>query len=349
MAPSLIPCALVAALLCSASLAAQESGTPETRLSAVPSGAPRLVTNVFDVSELTGHARLAALRATVAEGAPDDHPDGLATLLDSLAAAQHDADEASAQLVTFVRAFVDPPLDEGTRQTIDWVRDGLLLVIGTPAQQDWVRDFLATQRDFDRAIRVRVRIVAIDDDELPEFGLDGGGVKIVPSAEADSLVAALVERHTLSVTSPTVLALPRQKANVSVQRQHTYVQGWELRVVEPDETKVADPVIGTIDEGTSFDVCGAPLHDGRLGLDVRYRESKLQQPLETMEAEIDPDLPALRFSLPVVESCEFWTQLELASDHAALLTLGDPHRLVVVEAESVSWEDAARDADDAER
>lgn len=210
----------------------------------------------------------------------------------------------------------------------------MLLVIGSSAHHAWVEAFLAAQRSNRRPVELSTRMLSLPRQALAAFDLTlKPEPRVVGSAEADVLVDRLQQAGARTIASPRLTTFPRERAVMSLLNEQAFVIGWELREVQPGPTKVADPVIDTIAEGSVLDVLALPLQDGTHGLQLDLTVSRLQRPVPTEEVELEPGMPPVQCSFPMVESQRLWTKAALVPGSSVVLAAHDPQddqALVVV-------------------
>ena len=105
--------------------------------------------------------------------------------------------------------------------------------------------------------------------------------------QVEALMRA-VEKHEKAtvVSAPRITVYDRQKANVSVLNQVSFVQDYDIEHQGKD-TVIADPIIGVVQEGILIDFTPTCSEDGRtIRLAFEGTFSSLQRPIPEKEIEI---------------------------------------------------------------
>ncbi len=141
----------------------------------------------------------------------------------------------------------------------------------------------------------------------------------------DAAVGALmraVEKHETAgvLTAPRITVYDRQKANVSVLNQVSYVQDYDLEH-HGNDVFVADPIIGIVQEGILIDFTPTCSEDGRtIRLAFEGTFSSLQRPIPEKEIEVQGgrkkpkgEVPTVTIQLPQVEIGRIRESVDVAS------------------------------------
>jgi hypothetical protein len=309
MATSLKPVLALGALILCAPLA-----LPQDRAST-----PRSV-RVFDVRDLVELGPSASQPSAVGAG----ERRGL-----ELTPANEEAPHALSILVGFLDELADPPLDNPPEgEFVDWIEGGHLMVLGDAARHAWVQGVLDGIRTSEVMIHVRVRLATLPAGKLDLVDVPSNGEPSVMLAhEAEALLATARREGAELVTSPALMALPLQRAMVTITRQLLFVTDWELRTVEPDGRKVADPIIETVSDGVTLDVMGAPFGNGLFALDLRLTVAALEEPVPSEQRVLAPGLPPVEVSLPLLRKTEVHTRVALVPGSVAVFTARGPEAL----------------------
>ncbi len=309
------------------------------------------VLQVYDVRDLThGVADLLVSADAVTSAELDATARRLAQL--------EDQEERRAQAVValtaleeVVRNHMEPPL-HGADDDLRVLGDSVLVLRGTAAQHAWLAAFLETQRGTNALARVRTTLWIVP------HGV-GRGLLGTPEdmdrrlletrTDVDDVHTAAAGLGLEVVTSPEMYAFPRQLTNVSVLNEVSFVIGWDLVRVEPDDRAVADPVIDVVQEGLTLDTRAVPLGDGFWTVDAELAYANLQRPVRSITTTLGDDGPEVEFSLPVVSRVSLSTSLTIASGGGALLLsydrIDDRDILVLIQVEEVDPDALIQGAD----
>ena len=313
------------------------------------------VVTLHPISHLTRRAAATEAQAKLLE-ATSGAEDQLAQR-DALSAATKSADAMAAGLMAMVQAYCEPALNPDGGTLVDLVlgAEDALIVIGTPAQQTWVKGFLALQVTDGSVIDVQAHVLSVPAGQLASLGFPvGGQPALLEAGEAGALLAQLKSGGGQVVTAPRLLTLPRQRGSVSIINEQSYVTDWEVRVVQPGDQLLADPVIDTLQEGVTSDVQVVLLPDDLLGVDVTLTHSDVVEPVDTVPWA--PDATAtdeermltrdLTVSLADVHQVSATAQLVTVSGATMLLTVAgleaDQDLAVLVSAKRILPEGAGR-------
>ncbi len=277
----------------------------------------------YDVSDLTNSVQAAAISLQAIHTSDfEEAQERLAQLEDIEQLRQH-ALGAIQALDEVVRDSIQPPLRDGT-DSLRVLGDNLLVLNGSDAQHAWMIRFLETQRGADELVSMQAHVWIASQGLGRELGLNGEVQKLLPDrsqvAEVLSLAKAL--GHD-TITSPQLLAHPRQKAMVSVLNQVSYVSEWSLVMVQPDETLIADPVIDVVQEGVVLEARAVPLFPGHWMVDAELKLSSLERPIPTRTIQFGDGSHSGKVSHPVVSKVSMSSRFAVPAGGGALFLTYD--------------------------
>lgn len=134
----------------------------------------------------------------------------------------------------------------------------------------------------------------------------------------DAAVGALmraVEKHETAgvLTAPRITVYDRQKANVSMLNQVSYIQDYDIERRGQDVV-IADPIVGIVQEGIVIDFTPTCAENGKtIALAFEGTFSSLQRPMPEKEIELMPGGKAVTIQLPQVEIGRIRESVDVAS------------------------------------
>jgi hypothetical protein len=200
-------------------------------------------------------------------------------------------ESAAKTLEAAVRKYITPKL-EGPSVELQLGRNGSLFAALQPDQHEWLQRFLNAQRRFEAMVVLQARFFQLEAGELKKLGVDSSAV-LPTSADRDALVAKLTAaRNTMNTITPSVLAFPNQRCNVSVLNQIAYIKSFTVQVVEPGLQEIADPEVAVIHEGMALSVRATPIDAGLLALDLTFDCAEVVRPIKTRKVRLSTSVPS---------------------------------------------------------
>jgi hypothetical protein len=199
------------------------------------------------------------------------------------------------ELARIVMAFSEPSFEEiilipgegrelPSRNRIDCIGDGQLLVSAGLAQQAFVRDFLALQRASTATTRISFRLVTGAKDSFGKLGLPISGTLAEP--EKSQTLAQLANGGFDLVTAPMLTVRPLQRGDLSCISQFSYVKEYHTQIVQPGGDLISDPVIDVINEGVLCSVRAVALPSGSFGLSIDVQSVEVLRPVRTKNVRV---------------------------------------------------------------
>jgi hypothetical protein len=225
---------------------------------------------------------------------------------------------AAADLATMITAYITPSLDEFPGQ-IRSMAGSSLVAHCTPAQQLWVQAFLQQQRVDRGVITVKAQLLAVAPDTFAELGYASERFFApLETGQQEALLAGLEDAGVQWLAAPALSTLPRQRGELKVIKEQSFIVDWRLHVVQPGDRKVAVPIIETVQEGLVVNVQAVLLPDGTYGLGLYLEHTEIEQPVETMEAVLDEDLPPVEMTLLTLQIFSIDTTVVMPSGSQVL-------------------------------
>ncbi|MCY3001362.1 MAG: hypothetical protein NTV21_06120 [Planctomycetota bacterium] len=210
-----------------------------------------------------------------------------------------------------------------------------LLVNGSPAQLEWVDSFLQHLRGYDKLVEVHAHFVRVPNERLKELGIEGTSVFPKPEDVPTLLEALKATPKVEFLSAPRVMALPLQRASISVLDQVRYIGDWRVETVEPGAQEVLVPSIEELETGLALDVRAVPLPGEKFALTLEAQDARLARPLVSLTQKLKTkqgEVP-VTLALPEVDIQRVQTELLLQDGSTAVLVV-DPSsskdRLVIL-------------------
>lgn len=153
-------------------------------------------------------------------------------------------------------------------------------------------------QDTANVISIETRLIETPVDTAKALlGADGTPqVFAVATTDAGKLLKALIdEKRAGVVSSPRLTCFDKQRANISVITQHSFVSGYEVN--DSKGARVLDPVVETVNDGLVL-ALRPEISEGRIALEIHLVEAALVKPIA--EGEVKLDGATLRLQLPVL-------------------------------------------------
>ncbi|GEM_PF-2905864 len=204
---------------------------------------------------------------------------------------------AAADLATMISAYITPSFGEFPGQVRSMAGSSLVAQC-TPAQQLWVQAFLEKQRTDRGVITVEAKVLKVASGTFAKLGYaSDSAIALLESEQQVALLADLDEAGVEWVSAPSLTTFPRQRGELKISSEQSFVVDWQLHVVQPGDRKIADPIIETVHEGLVVKVQAVPLPDGTFGLDLFLEHTEIERPVETMEVVLDEELDPVEMTL----------------------------------------------------
>jgi hypothetical protein len=217
--------------------------------------------------------------------------DGTNSALREFAPAREQQEQTGELLASWVRRFVEPAWDLESN-SIESQGGESLLFRGTPQQQAWVTAWLELLRERELGFASMSASII----ELPPGGLEVLGFEpdepmgVATPAQKEKLLEARkqLDAHTgwSLLSAPRLVTRSFLGGNVSITNQLAYIKEWELTMLGDGRTTVADPVIGTVQEGLGLGLVCGPVAAGVLGLTLSLDRTDVEQPIATRKIRV---------------------------------------------------------------
>jgi hypothetical protein len=141
-----------------------------------------------------------------------------------------------------------------------------------------------------RMVNTAVRFLELDPKVAQEMGiLDASGqvaTRVLEAIEVARLTAAPESNGVHTVSAPSVATYDRQTTNISMVSQVSFIQDYDVAEAK-DGTKLADPIIGTIQDGIVMDLRAIVAVDkSAITCDVSVTVARLARPIPEAKADI---------------------------------------------------------------
>ncbi|MGE0190830.1 MAG: hypothetical protein AB7T63_02205 [Planctomycetota bacterium] len=171
-------------------------------------------------------------------------------------------------------------------------------------------------------VDVTTRILDVDAALLPQLlalGKPADGATLWLDQEASSKLDELIKKHAKGltvVTAPRLATYDGQRANISILNQIAYVQDYEVEI--SNDVSVADPIIGTLNEGLVVDLRPHVAADDKaITLEVSVTEAEVNRPIPEIQVAAGPSTVTLQ--VPEMHVRQMRSTVTLADGHAAML------------------------------
>lgn len=235
-----------------------------------------------------------------------------------------------ATIARLVRAFVDPPLAKD--EEVQTIGERWIVLLGRAEQHAWLERLLVRAQQPDRALTsIRCRVFSMPEllflqDVEPLLRGDAKAedrpatVLLAPGKSTDDFVVALGKHEGVeSLELPTLSMRAFAACFASSLNQTAYVRDFEVEVA--NAAFIANPIIGTVQDGLVVQAAALPSDDGvaRLSLDVR--RSDLMRPIPTFTTSLGGSTVPVTIQLPNVQSTQVETAVVVPKGHLVLAVL----------------------------
>lgn len=271
------------------------------------------VLEIYDVGDLVGLSKLQEIERIIEESR-ETRPEAKAVMKllkqrDHLAQA---VETGSAGMIEVVSAYMLPPFEEGETQ-VRMAGAGSLVVYASEAQQAWLKRFLEQQRTRPGMVLLESFVMHAETGTFARLGIVGDTMPVATKEEWQRLLAQAKKAGGDVLMVPSITAGMRQRTELRALEEIAYVQDWEFVTVQPGDLRIADPVIGVLQDGVRCDLRVTPLEHDRFGLELHVSHSSLTQPIPTLDKRQD-DGTVLSVALPEVKLMRVETNALLNQD-----------------------------------
>lgn len=252
---------------------------------------------LYDVRDLVDELASPAQKSATPDAEPSSQ---------SAEAARKAAHAQALQLLQgAVQNHIQPPLGAGGA-ALHATNEHVLVLNGTAAQHEWMQSFcLRLRRDGLSLVKVETRCVEIPRDALRSLGLDTPPMGAVQPEHEVAIAQVLANADRKEgwklIARPEVLLHPLSQGSVAILDEFAYIKEWQVTMVQPKRTLIADPVIDVIQEGYTFEFTVTPVPENQYAVAMKFRRATVERPIETRKVRVATD-PASEseISIPVV-------------------------------------------------
>ena len=203
---------------------------------------------------------------------------------------------------------------------------GILRVEADAAGLAWAEDFVAAQRRHPDPVIITVHLLEVPKGGLWDLGIQGSSALFEePGTHAAFLERVRASDEATLLSAPHLAVSPREHATMSTLNQVAYVADYELRLVEPEQVEILDPIVDVIEEGTTLAFDAVPMPDGVYELDVEVTYAELERPIPTIKRRFSAGgAREVEVGLPEVETVRLRSLLALRPGTAALFASAAP-------------------------
>lgn len=170
-----------------------------------------------------------------------------------------------------------------------------LTLLGTPQQAASIEELLRVAKERrEDPIEVTTHLFTLSADKFAlhckpvlvavERGDRTTFESVVDPKEGARLVALAQQHASDTLASPRLSVLPLQTATMAMRNEIAYVQDFEVK--QTKDAVIADPIVGTVWEGTETVVCATYLADGTLALSCEAKAQEVLRPIPTFKTQI---------------------------------------------------------------
>jgi len=171
-------------------------------------------------------------------------------------------------------------------------------------------------------VDVTTRILDVDAALLPQLLALGKPAEAatvwLDEAAADKL-DELIRKHAdglTVVTAPRLATYDGQRAHISILNQIAYVQDYEVEI--SNDVSVADPIIGTLNEGLVVDLRPHVAADGKaITLEISVTQAEVNRPIPEIQVAAGPSTVTLQ--VPEMHVRQMRSTVTLSVGHVAML------------------------------
>lgn len=255
------------------------------------------VLEFYEVGDISGFAAADIRHAQLLQSDVGYDDEAWRKQIEVLEGERQRAINAAADLATMISAYITPSFDEFPGQVRSMAGSSLVAHC-TPAQQLWVQAFLQKQRADRGVITVKAQVLSVEPGTFAKLGYSSKTtITMLETEQQEALLAELEDAGVQWLTAPALSTLPRQRGELKIVNEQSFIVDWLLHVVQPGDRKIADPIIETVQEGLVVSMQAVPLPEGTYGLALFLEHTEIEQPVETMELVLDEELDPLEMTL----------------------------------------------------
>jgi len=232
---------------------------------------------------------------------------------------------ATESFAEIARLYMKPKF-ERERDKLTVVGPGMLEATLGKEQVAWLDAFTELQRQTKKYVEIQVRAFEGPRGAFKDNGLKAASIVFEKPAELELVAQRLgADKRITQVSAPRLVAFNRQKANIAVVNQVSYIKDWKVEIVEPGPQEIADPVIDVINEGFTIDARAVALEPRVFGLEVGFSSAWLERPIPTRKIRISAHSEnEVEIGEPVVRKVNFDSRMSLADGASIVFTTASP-------------------------
>lgn len=223
------------------------------------------------------------------------------------------------QFIEVLRSRITPKARQAAQFEFS---DSRLLVVGDDTVHSFVRNYLTAQRQNLGATFI-VSMTMLKGQHGMFDGVVGKGSSVLfEDQDEPARALELFKAHaTCEVLAAPQLAIqPRTRATISTTSQVSYVSDYELRIVQPGDQTILDPIIGVVEDGMSAELRIVPMPGGSFDVECKVEWAVLERPLKSERVRRGAGEGfEVEITKPVVETIRIDSLLGLVPGTAALL------------------------------
>jgi hypothetical protein len=230
---------------------------------------------------------------------------------------------SSEQLVALLREWVPLPPEA----SIELIGGSTLAANLSATEHTALQEFLNAQRQCAPFYELELRLIQAPRGSAAQFSAFPDEGQLLDGLQAELLMDMAKKAPDMleTITAPRLTVFARQRAQVSVINQESYIADHELQQDPESGTMIVDPVIEVVQEGFVADLRPVPLAEQRIGLSLSVSLSELQRPIPTFETVLVPNTAPVTIQLPELRKARVDTRLTLA-DRASFVLACPPLR-----------------------
>ena len=208
-------------------------------------------------------------------------------------------------LTEMIKAEIQPPDKSRGAWSLRITPNGTLVLHASPAQHEWVMQFLERNRTQERFCLAEASWIVGPKGSFTRMGIAAAPAStILAEADRARLLAACGEdaKRFSVISVPRLVNRPLAEGTCSVGKELAYIKDFKLQTVEPGNQQIADPEIPTIFEGLRMRVFCALLEDTHVALDLEASNCVVKRPIPTKNLKLVPEIEhEVTISLPEVD------------------------------------------------
>lgn len=241
-------------------------------------------------------------------------------------------EQALNEFVEVLRSKMPPSLRRGL-SSLDVAGPSHLLVFGDAAVHTFVGKYLAAQRhNHQVGFQINMTMFRLPHGILEQRGVMGSSKLFDTHSEFEALRQTLLNHDQVeTLSAPNLAVFPRALASISMINQIAYVSDYELRIVQPGNNEILDPMISVAQDGVLADVRVVPMIDGRFDLELNVTFAQLERPMKSRKVRMGAGAGfEVEITEPVINTLSIGSLFSMDPGAAALVATTSEDRLTDV-------------------